>query len=363
VSASQPLAGLLTLTHSSRRTNLARCSVQFLEKRFGDPRRLGAAPAFASLPPAAALYSGGISFFRVERRAGAWQVRWLGARRSRERIQHAAFADARHLLVGFEHHLETWRLAQPADAAERLRPRDFQLAARTDHPHLAGLHTVAPLPGGGAVLACSAPDAILVVDAGGAVSRSLPLPASHFPRAWPLTTGMDLRRHYVPDLFQAAHLNAAAPDRSGRWTAVSTLIQGAIGVYDLARERYEEVTRGFVGCHGARFDDAGRIYFADSTAGALVTLDANGRIARRFALGSRWLHDVQQLAGSVYAFADAERNELTVYDVERGTLLYRRAFATWPLEIGFPLARLRPHWLGNSVQALSFYPLAPPAAA
>ena len=42
--------------------------------------------------------------------------------------------------------------------------------------------------------------------------------------------------------------NAAFADRTGRYLAVSTLIQGAVGVFDLEKGRYDEVTRGFVGC-------------------------------------------------------------------------------------------------------------------
>src|SRR5262249_24712905 len=55
----------LTLPPSSRRTNLARCSAQFLEQRFGDPHRLAAAPPVETLRPAVPLYSGGVSFYLI----------------------------------------------------------------------------------------------------------------------------------------------------------------------------------------------------------------------------------------------------------------------------------------------------------
>jgi hypothetical protein len=168
---------------------------------------------------------------------------------------------------------------------------------------------------------------------------------------------MDLRRHYVGDDLQIAHVNAAFGDRTGRYVAVSTLIQGAVGVFDLETGRYEEVTRGFVGCHGARFDDRGNLYFADSTTGMLVTLTEEGKIARRFGTGSRWLHDVQQLRGSIYAFALADANELRVYDVEKDELLFRATFTVWSTENpdeGDPPVG----WLGNSVQAIGWRELA-----
>jgi hypothetical protein len=169
--------------------------------------------------------------------------------------------------------------------------------------------------------------------------------------------GADQRRHAIPDEGQTTHVNAA--HRAGAsGLVVSTLIQGAIGRFDLtagADGAYEEICRGFVGCHGARVSAEGEVYFADSAAGLLVFLTADGRVARRFATGSRWLHDVQQIAGSVYAFALADRNELQLHDVATGELLARRRFLLWPLPGLFQAARWCPGWLGNSVQALAFH--------
>src|SRR5689334_16006909 len=82
--------GLLTLTHSSRPANLARCSVQFLTRRFGDPGRLLDLPPLASLPPAEVLYSGGVSFYRVEAEDGRVRLEPCGWVRHRDRIQHVA---------------------------------------------------------------------------------------------------------------------------------------------------------------------------------------------------------------------------------------------------------------------------------
>ena len=65
---------------------------------------------------------------------------------------------------------------------------------------------------------------------------------------------------------------------------------------------------------------------------------------------------MQQIAGNVYAFALADTNELRVYDVARGELLWSRQFRLWPLPGFFGLARRLPGWLGNSTQALGFYP-------
>lgn len=335
--------GFLALTHSSRRTNLARCSAEFLARRFGDPARLQRLPPFDSLPPPQLLYSGAVSFFEILEDQGSLRWRLRGTIKHREKIQQVARLADGDLLVGYEHHVERWR--------------SRRLIRRYEHPHLAGLHTVEPIDGDRAILSCSASDAVLVLNLGtGEVERTLRMPASRYGSNYDLTLEHDLRRHFIGDEQQTTHLNQAFPFDGGRRVLVSTLIQGAIGVFDLQTGAYEEIARGFIGCHGARVSAEGRIYFADSPAGHLVFLNGEGQVARRFDAGSHWLHDVQQIAGSVYAFALADANELAVWDIDRGKLLLRQRFFTWPVEGLFSLARRLPSWLGNSVQALSFHP-------
>ena len=376
--------GILALTHSSRKANLARCSVEFLNRRFGDPGRLRELPPFAGLPPPRALYSGAASFYRVlaedgedgehgeggggeggEGRNGApprrrVRLECVGRLRSRDRIQHIALLGAGDLLVGYEYRLERWRLRAPIDGLRRLTAADRETVWRCEHPHLAGLHTVEPLGDGRAALSCASADAVLLCDLeGGKVTATLPLPAALYGQGYELDTGTDLRRHAIPDEAQATHVNAAHRAGGSR-VVVSTLIQGAIGLLDLASGAYAEISRGFVGCHGARLSAEGEIYFADSAGGMLIFLTPRGGIARRFAVPSRWLHDVQQIAGPLYAFALADRNELRVYDVASGELHWRRRFLSWPLPGLFRAARLLPGWLGNSTQALAFHALVEP---
>ena len=350
--------GLLTLTHSSRATEPERCSVQFLTQRFAARDRLADPPRFETLPPAPTLYSGAVSFYQAaETESGGLHLRRLGRVRSRDRIQHAVLLPSGDLLVGYEHRVVRWRprasLFIESTELERIDAADFQVAARYDHPHLAGLHTIDTLPGGLAALSCAAADAVLFLDpAEGRIERTLRMPRDLYGRSYDLAPGMDLRRHYIHDEVQTTHVNAAFGDRTGRWVAVSTLIQGAIGVFDLQSGKYEEVTRGFVGCHGARFDDKGNLYFADSTTGHLVVLGDDGKIARRFAVASRWLHDVQQLRGNVYVFALADSNEMQVWDVERNEMLFREVFPSWATE-GVEGEEAPLGWVGNSVQALA----------
>jgi len=386
------MLGILALTHSSRKANLARCSVEFLNRRFADPERLRELPPFASLPPPRALYSGAVSFYRVLAQTGEGgegigvgdgaggtggaggdhresapgrpgvRLECVGRLRSRDRIQHVALLDAGVLLVGYEHRLERWRLRAPIDRLQRLTTADCEMVWRCEHPHLAGLHTVEPLGDGRAALSCASADAVLLCDLErGTVDATLRLPAALYGQGYELNPATDLRRHAIPDEAQATHVNAAHRAGGSR-VVVSTLIQGAIGLLDLASGAYAEISRGFVGCHGARLSADGELYFADSPAGALTFLTAAGQVARRFAVNSRWLHDAQQISGSLYAFALADTNELRVYDLDGGELLWRERFRTWPLPGLFGAARLLPGWLGNTTQSLSFHPAAPGAA-
>jgi hypothetical protein len=357
--------GILTLTHSSRATNPDRCSAEFLVRRFGDPRRLRDLPAFDTLPPAQVLYSGGVSFHRLRRDGGRVRLEPLGQVRHRDRLQHVVPLGADDLLAGFEHRLERWRLRAPLGGSRRVTARDVEVTGRFEHPHLVGLHTVEPLGDGWVALSCAAADAVLILDlASGEVERTLRFPAALYGRGYELTPEADLRRHAIPDEAQTTHVNAAHR-AGGSGLVVSAFIPGAIGRFDLATGGYMELCRGFVGCHGARVNAEGETYFADSTAGTLVFLTDDGKVARRFATGSRWLHDVRQIAGSVYAFALADSNELRICDVETGELLARRRFRSWPLPGLFGAARWVPGWLGNNVQALGFYPdrLSPEGAA
>ena len=199
---------------------------------------------------------------------------------------------------------------------------------------------------------------MLILDlASGEVERTLRFPAALYGQGYELTPEADLRRHAIPDEAQTTHVNAAHRAGGSR-LVVSTFIPGAIGRFDLATGGYEELCRGFVGCHGARVSAEGEVYFADSTAGALVFLTPEGTVARRFATGSRWLHDVaadrrQRLRlrpGGQQRAAGLRRRDAASCSA-------RRRFRTWPLPGLFAAARRLPGWLGNSVQALGFYPV------
>ncbi len=131
----------------------------------------------------------------------------------------------------------------------------------------------------------------------------------------------------------------------------STLTQGAIGLCDLERGTWCEITRGFVGCHGARANPAGTLYFTDSATGTLTFLNPAGQITYRYAVPSRWLHDALPITDRLWAFALADSNELRIYDLDADRLVYRQQF---PLQqdLGTEDVSL---WLGDSTQALAWY--------
>ena len=347
---------ILTLTHSSRTTNLERCSVQFLTRRFDDPQRLAALPPVERLRPAPVLYSGAVSFLRIEGTEQEPTFTPAGAIRHKDKIQHAVFfpQTGDRLLVGFEHRLEIWRLIWEADTVT-----GYQRTFRLEHPHLVGLHTVDLLPASAetgpigelrALLSVSSADALMIANlTTGRIERTLRLPEDLYGRGYPLTPGHDLRHRYIPDHYQTTHVNSASlvPGTAGRKAVYSTLIQGAIGVCDLETGRCRELTRGFVGCHGARGNLAGTVFFTDSATGTLVFLDGEGRITFRFAVPCRWLHDALPLTDRLWAFALADLNELRIYDLDADRLVYQRRF---PLKA--KLEETAGEWLGDSVQAL-----------
>jgi hypothetical protein len=118
--------------------------------------------------------------------------------------------------------------------------------------------------------------------------------------------------HYVNNDLQLTHINCAWAWRGG--IVISTLIQGALGWFD-PQGQYQELLRGFVGCHGVRADArTGRLYFCDSCTGTLIFLNDKLGIKRRLATGSIWLHDAQQIEGDIFAVAVTDRNQVEIWD-------------------------------------------------
>lgn len=352
--------GVLLLTHSSRVTDLRHCARDVLVRRYADPGRLERLPPFESLPPMSSPHAvGSLSALRVAVDDDASvRVDDLGFLRERHRPQQVAILNDREWVVGYEDDVELWRLDRPLADLKRLSWKIVRRRRVFKHPHLPGLHTVMPLDADRVVVSSSAPDAALVLNVrSGEVERLLRMPAGVYGRNYDLTPDMDLSRHYIGNDLQTTHVNSASPWSDGSRLVVSTLIQGAIGIFDLKGGGYRELARGFVGCHAARVNDQGGVYFADSCGGALVELGEDGSVRRRFETGSQWLHDVLQIAGPIYAFTVADTNELRLYNVETSACLYRRRFFGFGKSYFYylqPLLRHWPGWRGNSTQFMSF---------
>jgi hypothetical protein len=358
--------GFLLMTHSDRLCERARCSLNFLTRRYASPSRLQELPPIERLLPQKRLhtYGGSLSMFRlVEDGAGRIGVKCVGNLRTHLKMQHAILVAEDSLLIAYEAHLELWRLRRPVWELSRASAKDFSVETRIDHPHLPGLHTAFVLDSDRVVLSASCADALLIANwRTGEIEQTLRMPADLYGQGYELTPDLDLRRHVITNDYQTTHINSAYPLPDGRRIIVSALIPGAVGLFDLYDGSYREIIRGFVGCHGARVTDQGAIYFTDSTTGSLVFVRDDGRILRRFGVDSRWLHDVQQIRGSLYAFTLADANELRIYDIDTETLVYRKAYWTSsPISLltnhrlrhFTVLAGLVPGWYGNSTQFLS----------
>lgn len=356
--------GILILTHSSRLTDTQQCSVNYLTRRYEDSERLKKLPPFENLPEISEqkYLTGSVSIYRVLLVHGNNRLyfKFIGniKGKGRERAQHVAMLNSSDLLVGYEEYLELWRFPKPLQSFERITMDSFSVEKQYQHPFFPGLHTVNLISKGHAVISCSAPDAILILNVNtGQVVQTLRMPDYIYGHNYDLIPEMDLKRHYIGNDYQTTHINSAYPMQDGRRILVSTLIQGAIGIFDLRDRSYQELIRGFVGCHGARVNDAGRIYFADSVTGCLVFLDDDGSITKRFGVNSRWLHDVHQIKGDIYAFSVADLNELHVYNIQTGDLLFRENFFTCRYRILNRICRKFPFWMGNSTQLLSYWPI------
>ena len=329
------------------------CSREHLTRRFEKPDRLAKRPPYECLPPIHSRFDGSLSFYRVAEAAKGVTVTPAGNIRSQKKIQHALALDAQNLLVGFETHLEQWFFPKSLTRGAPISEKSFRIEKTIRHPHLPGLRTVNRLDRDRVVVASAAADAVLLVNwVSGLVEKTLSLPCDLYGHGYDLTPEMDLARHYIGNQHQRTHLNSGYA-HDGK-VVISTLIQGAIGVFDLESGAYRELTRDHVGCHGARFNSEGEVYFVDSCSGQLIFLDAVGRPSRSYRVGSLWLHDAVQISDRLYAFALADSNELQVHDIHNESMVYRKRFLTSPFFLLNPLFRLMPAWIGNSAQFLAY---------
>jgi hypothetical protein len=287
------------ITHSDRPAQLDQCDLNYLELRFSRPDRLPPAKVFHMLPPASSFtaYGGEVTIHDLgEDRPDQPQL-VARLRPQSYKPQHAIWHSGRLWVLG-THQIEIYG------------PRLEHLGSIAD-PWLAGAHTIMPDGNGRLLVSCSASDSVLIIDESTlSVTDALRLPESLYGRNYPLERSDSVVDHYVGNDEQLTHLNCAYPWRGG--ILISTLVQGAIGWFDRGGS-YNELLRGFVGCHGARANLADEVYFCDSCVGTLTFLDAKMQLQRRVGTSSRWLHDALQISGNLYALA--------LYDLQQVSLI------------------------------------------
>lgn len=348
--------GLLTLSHSSRNTVLRFCDREVFRKRYGSPTRLDNLPPFESLPGPRSHFSGAMSFYRVVvAENGELAVQEWGSVKAPEKIQSAVVVAKDQLLMAFDCHMELWQFSQDIVQLPRFDDVCYQVKARFTHPHIAGIRTVEKVNQDTVLLSCAAADSVYFYNWKTAeVTLAYRLPEALYGANYVLDDTMDLHQHYIGNDAQTTHINAAAYHHQQQKIAVTTLIQGAVGEFCIETGDYREITRDYIGCHGARYSADLTLYFSDSCSGNLIFLDPQGKPDYRFGLDSKWLHDSVQIIDDIYAFALSDKNRLEFHNIKTQQCLYRKKFLTSPMILLNPIYRRLRGWLGNSNQFLSF---------
>jgi len=298
-------------SHSTRRMDFSRATLNFLTRRYAAPDRL------RNLPPLAALPSEHNPDFIGNLTIWDWSGSLATPPVQRHFIpktykaQHAVIWRDKLLVCGTAF-LEIYPLAGPFD-------RPVQVIT---HPWFSGAHTVFVDGLDRFVVSCSAPDALLFFRSDGTLVDAWRIPAEVYGHNYDLTLTDDLRAHYIGNDQQTGHINCGAPAPDGY--LCSLLIPGAVGLFD-AQGRYRELTTGYVGCHGARPMGTGGFYFCDSCNGLIIEMDWQGRVLRRFQVDSGWLHDALHLGDGLYLCALSDHNTFELWDTKQGTLIWRLA--------------------------------------
>jgi FkbM family methyltransferase len=286
-----------------------RASLNFLVNRYASPNRLRNPPPLTDLPGAkSSEYIGNVTVWDCGDDPCS-PPKLITFQKRDFKAQHAVLLGDRLAVCGTDH-LEVCDLSGKT------------LFERTD-PWFSGGHTICRTGRGGEVaVSCSGSDAVLLFDLSSdrPDATALRIPEPWYGRNYDLPRDADLHSHYIHNDLQRTHINSAVPLGDG--FLVSMLIPGAVGI--LGRDgTYRELTRGFVGCHGARMRPGlDGFYFADSCLGALVEMDWSGRVLRRFAVATRWLHDVEWVADELFLFCLSDTNSVELWDVASGRLVW-----------------------------------------
>lgn len=294
---------LLCITHSERPIAREYANLNYLEKRFSNPNRLPPSEPFESLWPSYnfAVYLGQITIWGF-RNGNFTQPHLLAHLRPTPngyKPQHAIWYKNRLWVLGFDG-LDVYN----SDLDRIIVIRD---------PWLTGGHTIFPDNQGHLLISCSGSDSVLVIDEEDyKIINSFRVPESIYGHNYKLRRDDSTIDHYIDNDSQLTHINCAWPWKNG--ILVSNFIQGAIGWFDHSGN-YQELVRGFVGCHGVRTDSrTDQIYFSDSCIGTVNFLTPNCTLDYRVDADSRWLHDAHQLKDNIFALAVADHNRIDIMD-------------------------------------------------
>lgn len=305
----------LTVSLTNHPVDPARASLNYLTPRFSDSDRLSSLPDFETLPPAQYAENTVSALLELDIDVDARTITPGRYFEHRDNMADGAL-NVMHQTCYVGGQLVTLY----DDRVEIRDSWDGPVVKAWSYSFMNGSHTVYPRQDGTLLISASAFDVFFVIDpATGTVLMKERLPADIYGENYDMTDEADVRRHYIHNDLQLAHMNSAYPCADGS-VLLSTLAQG-----DIARWHkdtgYRVLCRGYVGAHNARETASGEIYFSDSCAGMLVFLDQSGRQTRRYDFSSIWLHDAVQIEGAVFLGSVADRRKLVLVDAIEGTEL------------------------------------------
>lgn len=300
---------VFSVVHSDRSVDFGQCELNYLAKRYESANRLSSLPLFDSLKPAHEYnpYLGSVSLWQFKDSHSAEPVLLAHIRPSCYKPQHALWHDKLLWIIGTE--------------SIYVYDAEFRCVRIISDPWMAGGHTITQSGNGNLLTTWSASDSLITIDANSlSVCEKYRLPEVPYGSNYHLKRIDSVIDHYIHNDLQLTHINAAWPYQGG--TLVSLLIPGAIGWFDSVGN-YQEIIRGFVGCHGVRTDHAGQIYFCDSCMGTVNFINRNGELLRRVDCASRWLHDALEIEAGLFAIAAADRNSIDIVDFTSKELILK----------------------------------------
>ena len=298
-----------TLTHSTREMDFRQCDLNYLTNRYSGNGRLHNLPPLKELKDEYSTdYLGSFSIWDLSDLKKTPQL--IFWKNKNFKVQQAKIQNNKLTLAGTAF-LEIYN-----------NFTDNNPKKIVEHNMLAGSHLFEILPDGRYVVSCSASDAILFFSSSGEFLDYMRVPEDLYGRNYEFPTSLSLRRHYINNDLQLTHLNSVCPYKNG--FLVSTLIQGDIGFFD-ENKNYKQIISGFVGAHGVKSFPDGTIYFCDSCNGAIIKINNEGKIIKRYKTESKWLQDAVWIFDEIFLVAASDQNEMQLWDFSREKCLWRVA--------------------------------------